>query len=229
LAAKGFYSASVKLGWYFASLLYAVSLILLGLSYFVTEINTVSLVIASAILVWIGIRFITDQFFKDNSFTLLRSLLLSICTANVILNTLYYPSILQYQASTKALEIIKDKKIPLEDYVTFDFESHAADFYRGGTIPNFVNITDLKLRLEENPNVVMLIREKDINQLDSLSIVYETVAKLNHYHVTKLTIPFLNKATRISVTEPCQLIRTTRVGLASHRPSTPGFLTKAQY
>lgn len=218
-----------KLGWYFAYLLSGFCALLLGLAFYVTDFGTLTWFIwATLVLGWLLKTYLEFRL-KAIPLALFTSLVLSICLANITLSSLYYPTILTYQAPTTAVEILADKKIDLDHYITYEFESHAADFYAGTAIPDYRSAKDLARELSPDLSYFILIKDSNLPKLDSIGLKYETVALLQDYHVTKLTLPFLNKATRATKTEPCQIVKTTKVGLAYAQHAVLGSRSRGQH
>lgn len=229
LSAKGFVAAGrsavmYKIGNGFKWLMYGVvGLIMMLHSYF----SETSWVAIGCFGVMAALIFgTTDVERKSKPSLILQFLALSfsIAFANIILSAFYYPTILTYQAPTTAIKWVEENRIDPATYCTLDFESHAADFYSRRTIPNYLNAQQLKDSLKADGSYYILLRESMTDRLDSAGLVYEVVHKLPHYHVTKLTLPFLDKTRRNSVCIPSIIVKTTRVGLAGNLNAAPDFL-----
>lgn len=124
-----------------------------------------------------------------------------------------YPEILKYQAPTALASYLKEKELSKYPLATFEFESHALDFYSGRTVPTLHKVEDINRFFQED-NGLLFLRLSDLEKVNSSGLEYEVVKEFGHFHVTKLTPIFLKQDTRAETLEKCILIRIIRLGIA---------------
>lgn len=220
------YALGLKLGWGFVGLLAFTAALLLYLSTFVSDVNPLEawpMWVGFVVLALVYRLYLTKE--ADAPTKLIAAVVCVYMGANLVLNFRIYPAVLPYQAPTTVVKYLKEQNISLNEYVTYNLESQSADFYAARAIPNFLSAKDMKAKLVPDQRYWMLIREKDLVQLDSIGLHYERIRQFDDFHVSMLTVPFLNKATRKEATTPCWLVRTTRMGLAYNQRVGYGFLT----
>lgn len=121
---------------------------------------------------------------------------------NTIMNTHFYPHLLQYQWGNKLAGVIKDKGWDKEKIVTYKIpNSYAFHFYGQYIFPEIADTTKFK----EGDWVVTDMEYLPMfqRQFPKSQVQYTS----DRFHVTQLTFPFLNPATRLSETTPFGVIR----------------------
>jgi 4-amino-4-deoxy-L-arabinose transferase-like glycosyltransferase len=126
-----------------------------------------------------------------------RVFLMSAVTAicfNLFLSTLFYPRLLQYQSGALAGKVIhQDKMQHVRSYYTYDLSSNSLDFYSGAWIPK----AD-KAGLGQVPSQSWIFTTESGYQeiLSQDSGEYQVVREFDDYHITKLKMRFVLKASR---------------------------------
>lgn len=233
LTASGFEKATstqlgLKLGNGFFWLLVAVTAVLayLLLTYVAAEPLEMVLSAIKGILIIAALAIAAYRMGKSVRYRQLLSVMAVYLAANMLLIHVLYPTVLPYQVPSNLVHELKRKGIDLDTYVTFNYESQAADFYAGRAIPNYLTIDKLKAGLEPAHTYYILARESDLYKLDSVGIPYQKLEQYHDFHVSMLTPKFLNKATRLEACTPVWLLKSTTVGLAYNPSSGSGFLAK---
>lgn len=121
---------------------------------------------------------------------------------NFSLNMQFYPNLLNYQAGNNALEIIEKEQIDLNSlYMPNTITGWSLDFYTKRMTPRIDIINDLK------PKQWVFVYEKQLQQLKKNNISWSKQFEIDHYRITKLTLPFLNPNTRQSVLKKAYLLQ----------------------
>jgi 4-amino-4-deoxy-L-arabinose transferase-like glycosyltransferase len=120
---------------------------------------------------------------------------------NTFMNTHFYPNLLKYQWGNQLADIINNRGWDKENLVLYKIpNSNALHFYG---LDIFPNVTD-SLKLKEGEWVVT-----DYKNDSSLRIQFPKSVqqyKSNRFHVTMLSLPFLNPATRQNELTPFEVI-----------------------
>lgn len=122
---------------------------------------------------------------------------------NFGLNTQFYPKLLNYQAGNNMVKIIKDKNIdPNNIYMTKGSQSWTLNFYTARETPE-IAISDLK----DIQGKWLFIYDKDMDKLKSQNITWSKSYEVDHFRITRLSLPFLNPKTRNSVLGKAYLLQ----------------------
>lgn len=152
--------------------------------YFTGIPNMVLYVITAVLLAFLLFK-ITS---KENLFSkyVFVSLLFA-AALNLFLNGQFYPVLTQYQGSLKLAEYVNQKHLPLENiYMLRGYESWNFDFYTGRNTPR-ADAGQLK------PGDYLLVHQDNIKDLNR---PYRVVKFEDDFRVTRLSLKFLNPATR---------------------------------
>ena len=110
---------------------------------------------------------------------------------NIIMNSHFYPNLLKYQWGNELAKVVAEKKMNKEKIVLYHIPNSNAFHFYGNHV--FVNISD-STKLKAGDWVVT-----DLSNLASLKKDFtnsELAYQSKRFHVTMLTLPFLNPATR---------------------------------
>lgn len=135
-------------------------------------------------------------FFKNNleSARLIIPSALTIIGINIILNTHFYPWLLTFQSGSKATELIREKRIPLNRVFMYKSEDQALSFHSRHVFTNMNEkmVSDSILQKKK------IWIYTDQNSLDKLTESFKALNTypVDYYHVTKLTTRFINPKTR---------------------------------
>jgi len=141
--------------------------------------------------------------------------LLTAIAANLVMNEHFYPSLLRYQTgSVVGQEVAKNHKNELQNFAIYDLAPadeynifHSAlDFYTERTTPVIRTEAELKSETQKQPKLIYT-DEKGLASIKASGKAYEVVNQYQNFHVTGLTLPFLNPALRSTETRPRYLVR----------------------
>ncbi len=149
------------------------------------------------ILAIIGLISTFYAFIKINKiqYNIILTPLIAITFGNLIMNTHFYPKLSQYHSGYQAGLYVKENRIPQDNLYFFNIGSHAFDFYNQKIIP-ILNDTDINELKNTNDSLWVFTTEQGKQQI--LNQDFQLINSVNfpHYHITKLSWPFLNKETR---------------------------------
>lgn len=119
----------------------------------------------------------------------------------------FYPALLQYQSSAKAGQFIADNHLPTDRLYGYRIGGRALDFYAGRVIAPLPRLLHAREALAGGPYIVFTDAEGvgDLHRLTEARL--DTLAALPHFRVNRLTLPFLNPATRAGVVGRRYLLR----------------------
>jgi len=116
---------------------------------------------------------------------------------NFLLYYNFFPQLLKYQAGNELVKQMKEKNIviPDEKIKLIDPNAHSFDFYRG-----YCHTLLTSEQLENNYSAIkdnyFLISRSDRNNLENMGFRIEPVISQRDYNVAKVSLKFLNTATR---------------------------------
>lgn len=132
---------------------------------------------------------------------LVYSALLTIIGVNFLLNTHFYPTLLTYQSGSQAGRYVASMDVRPELY-SHRVISHGLDFYSGRVAP-LINVNEMA----EHHGIWVYTTDKWIKEIDEAGVSYTVIKSFKYFHVTGLTMNFLNPDTRGSVVGERYLIR----------------------
>ncbi|TYP97324.1 4-amino-4-deoxy-L-arabinose transferase-like glycosyltransferase [Tenacibaculum adriaticum] len=135
---------------------------------------------------------------------LVNSVLLMIFV-NVVLNSYFYPKLLQYQGGMNIAKIIKEKNINIDDiYIYENNYSWSLDFYTKKNIP-WISTDEIKDIKDE---IWLFTKKKnDIENLKKQEFIITEKIEAENFRVTRLNLKFLNPKTRSSKTGKVYLVK----------------------
>lgn len=148
--------------------------------------------------------FIYAAFFSQNPYRLVIASVLMILIANLVMNAIFYPTLLKYQAGSEmAIRAVKEGagKGTLISYK--QPISGSMDFYANQMVPIE---TDLEV-LAQKKGVWVYTREEFLGELMARRPDATVVYAMGDYSVTILTPEFLNPATRPSTLRKLYLVK----------------------
>lgn len=136
---------------------------------------------------------------------------------NLLMNAHIYPTLLTYQTGSElGIDISKWPGFPLDDFYMLDTNPrgdyflfpHALDFYTARNTPILTSAQEV-LQAKSSKDTLWLYTDQKGKALvgDSLQLHVENVRQYNKYHVTMLTLPFLNPALRPTRTREVYLLK----------------------
>ena len=135
-----------------------------------------------------------------------KSTLITMLGVTFILNTHFYPGISRYQGGPVAGRDLMEMGIQPDEFVIYKAHRPSLDFYantifiRSESIESFDSIVEAI-----NPRYVFTY-EKKMNELIENGYHLEKVKKYDDVHISQLTLPFLNPATREESTRVSYLL-----------------------
>jgi hypothetical protein len=156
------------------------------------------IITAYAVLVVLVIAAVVKQWLPVPK--LVALLALSIITINVLINQGFYRPLLQYQASIKVSEIVNTQHYNKNKFFQYKMDAGSSfDFY-GNHLFVRINRTDTL-----GAGDFVLTSKQGLDSVDKaqFNILYTGQG----FHVTKLTLPFLNPATRQTEIDPYYILQ----------------------
>jgi hypothetical protein len=121
---------------------------------------------------------------------LVLSALITIIGVNFLLSAHVYPTLLQYQSGSMAGRFLHDTNAK-HDVYGYGVIAHGLDFYSGKVAP-LLNDTELAAIHD----AIIYTTEEGLSKIEATGRSFEIIKTLDYYHVTELTIEFLNPDTR---------------------------------
>ena len=133
---------------------------------------------------------------------------------NLLMNAHFYPSILKYQAgSVIGQKVAEDYSANVADFYIYELAPadeynifHSAlDYYTQRTTPVLRSLNEVKQHFKPKSTLIYT-DEQGLKSLNTAGLRYKEVHKVQNFHVTGLTLPFLNPALRATETHPRYLL-----------------------
>ncbi|MFN4147448.1 MAG: ArnT family glycosyltransferase [Runella sp.] len=141
---------------------------------------------------------------------------LTALVANLALNAHFYPTLLTYQTGSVVGQFMqKQPREALERFYVYDIAPveeynifHSAlDFYSRRTTPVLRKTDDVKNLLHSEKPLWLYTDQQGLDSLRASGMKTEEVQRYQKFHVTGLTLPFLNPATRHTETKTAYLLK----------------------
>jgi hypothetical protein len=153
------------------------------------------------IFLWIGIAafFAGSLYLYARGNTSYRQLimpsLLAITGANFALNAHVYPELFSYQSPGKAARYVLEKGIDLDNLYYYKTHMHSLDFYTQRIVPSLEE-TGTLTNFSPESTYWVYTNADGLSILQALQVNTQIVETFDHFHISTLTLPFLNPATR---------------------------------
>ena len=123
-------------------------------------------------------------------------ILLVVGFSNLIINLNFYPKLLSYQGAIPLSEFVKKNKIGTENMVTFMRQrAFAFDYYIEKDLQE--KTVDQLLEINRSSDSIYILTDNfRIAELDTADVKYRRITTVDDYHVTQLTLPFINPKRR---------------------------------
>ena len=137
---------------------------------------------------------------------LFKSTLLTAIGLAIMLNAHFYPTLSKFQAGVTAGEFIKEKNYSKENLLAYMAFRSSLDFYSGKIIPETKDADEMKFLVRSNDSLIIFTNEIGLQDLNEMQISYSEINRFKDYHISTLTLPFLNPATREEATDVAYLL-----------------------
>ncbi|TDQ24119.1 ArnT family glycosyltransferase [Tenacibaculum caenipelagi] len=155
--------------------------------------SILTLIISSVLFLVLILTLLKKEAFSKK--IVINSVLLMVFV-NVVLNSYFYPELLQYQGGLQIAKIInKNDSIDINNVFLYENDySWPLDFY---TQRNTPHITKEELK-KIDKDVWIVIRNIPLERIEKEGFTIEKKYKVDHFRVTRLNLKFLNPKTRSS-------------------------------
>lgn len=110
---------------------------------------------------------------------------------NLYINWFFYPDLLKYQSSSEAAFYINDKH-PGVPGICMSIYAPVFEFY----LKDGWQKADTSILYHQDGPGILYISQEELDMIKQRGIHYELIKELNEFHVTMLTLKFVNKKTR---------------------------------
>jgi 4-amino-4-deoxy-L-arabinose transferase-like glycosyltransferase len=140
-----------------------------------------------------------------------RNLILSSATMMIVFNFLigafYYPAILKYQPSADFGRYVRQHQNGEKNLVAYMLGSGYADAFYAQQIPLLTwDPAVFAETLKQKKHLIVYTNPTGIDELNKAHIRYKIIEQRYHYQVGRLSLPFLNPATRDAVCDKVYLL-----------------------
>jgi 4-amino-4-deoxy-L-arabinose transferase-like glycosyltransferase len=140
--------------------------------------------------------------------TVASVVIISVLTAafvNVLLNGSFYPEILRYQGGSNLAAEAKELPLQKADTYIYNVKCFAFDFYTA-SLSTQILLDDIKNKAGKK-NMYILTNGQGLDSLRNAAIPVTIAAQSDQYHVTTLTLKFINPATRKNALDKFYLLQ----------------------
>ncbi len=130
---------------------------------------------------------------------------IAIITLNFMLNTHFYPTLFRYTTSNQAAKFVKAQS-QQENFYALNHISYGLDVYSQRTTPNFDTLRTLLERTKGNV-IWVYTHEKGHQEILKSGMPVLENKKMEHFHISTLSMLFINPATRKKEIENRYLIK----------------------
>jgi len=152
--------------------------------------NILVAMLAVVLLIALG-RYIIKR--RNTIVSIVRITVLMSAFINVLLNGAFYPEIMRYQGGSNLAVKAKELSIPTAETYLYNVNCFVFDFYTTALHP-LLSLDDIKNKVEEKKYI--LTDGKGLDSLKSAGVPVTVAAQSDQFHVTTLSLKFVNPATR---------------------------------
>jgi len=113
-----------------------------------------------------------------------------------ILNTHFYPGLNAFQAGPIAGRDLKEMKIEPKEFVVYKAHRPSLDFYSEMILPRSESRSSFDSTRKVNKTKYVFTGENGFSELSASDLNFEIIKTYDDYHISQLSLPFLNPATR---------------------------------
>jgi len=182
------------------SIIFIVLVVLLHLFYFnnIPHIDVVLVLLA-------GIT--ASAYFIVHNRTLIKRVIIPpaiiILSVNYYLNRQFYPDLLRYQSESELAFYMMDEQLPADKLVIFEKLQWSTQFYLKRIIPS---VTEGELSRIKLNGLLVFTDKEGLEKLDKYGYTLKTIKEFKDFHVTGLSIKFINSSTRESTLTKTYLV-----------------------
>ncbi|MGZ8559746.1 MAG: ArnT family glycosyltransferase [Chitinophagaceae bacterium] len=128
---------------------------------------------------------------------------------NLLLNYNFFPQLLKYQAGNEMAKEMKKKNIiiPDDQIMLIEPSAHSFDFYRGYNHAIAPPVEEFEINFEKIKDKYFLINRDNRNKLSAQGFWIEPVISQKDYNVAKVSLKFLNSASREKRMDTLMLVK----------------------
>ena len=136
--------------------------------------------------------------------------IISVLMINFVMSLHIYPQLLKYQSGSEAAAFIHKNTIDVEELAVYRLYPNSLDFY-AQTIPQIFESPDKLVNAAAERPMWIFTDETGKKQLEEYGAIIDNIKTFDHFHISKLSLKFLNPKTRKSVLEKVYLIRVSGI------------------
>ncbi|MDO1449968.1 glycosyltransferase family 39 protein [Rhodocytophaga aerolata] len=131
---------------------------------------------------------------------------IAITGANLALNAHVYPQLFTYQSPGAVARYVQAKGIDLDNFYFYKTHMHSLDFYAQRIVPSLEETNAMATFSPETPYWIYTNAD-GLSILQALQVNPQIVETFDHFHISTLTLPFLNPNTREKAIEKRFLLK----------------------
>jgi 4-amino-4-deoxy-L-arabinose transferase-like glycosyltransferase len=136
--------------------------------------------------------------------------IISVLMINFVMSLHIYPQLLKYQSGSQAAAFIHKNTIDVEELAVYRLYPNSLDFY-AQNIPQIFESPDKLVNAASERPMWIFTDETGKKQLEEYGAIIDNIKTFDHFHISKLSLKFLNPKTRKSVLEKVYLIRVSGI------------------
>lgn len=172
-----------------------------------------------AIILLVIFAFVLKRFFPGNAVQHLIACSFGVIMAvNLFLNTLFYPTLFQYQSGSEAAGFLNSTQTGTAYMFNNVSSEYSFQFYYKGTL-KWIDSPQLDTMQQE---IVVYTSRKMIDSLKNMNYTVHITLELPHFHISQVTGKFLNEVTREEAIEH-YVVATIRPGMLAATNTTAPF------
>ncbi|MEO5675321.1 MAG: glycosyltransferase family 39 protein [Chitinophagales bacterium] len=125
---------------------------------------------------------------------------------NLLLNAHAYPALLKYQSGSELAAVAIKENVPEDKIFALNYSNYSFDFYFGNA-PQILNSRQALTYIKLEQDFWLIVSEEILELLDQQNIQVKRIFSAEDYHITTLTLEFLNQDTRQQTTKKVYLVK----------------------
>ncbi len=131
---------------------------------------------------------------------------IAITGANLALNAHIYPELFTYQSPGAAARYVQEKGIDPDNFYFYKTHMHSLDFYAQRIVPSLEE-TNSMATFSPETTYWIYTNADGLSILEALQVNPQIIETFDHFHISTLTLPFLNPTTREKAIEKRFLLK----------------------